>query len=589
MRKFLLERGGLITLCILALYLWMAPAHVVDGDNAEFSTLGTIGGIAHPSGYPFYLILLRALSWIPGASPAHTAAIITVLLAGLQFLVLHAACRAWGARPSTASVAVAVFAASPFVMRIYTEAEAYALNGLVVALVLWLAAAGGPLRGTKRALALGLCAGLGLANHLTCVLVAPVGLLGVVRAYREVGPRAVIAALGALAIGLCAYLYCFVTPENLMSWPRPHDLGDLLDLFTRRTYGGVAGFTGGSEQPRIAENLVALAASLARTWILVLLPIAAVAVVVRIARPADREASGVVSGEARAGWIALAIAWVIAGPVLALRFNVAVEGYGLYVVRRFHVLPSLLLVIPVAVGLDLTLDRIAAHRKLPTLGAASRALVSVVVFAAVAVTALPHVAGIHSPAMERGVQNLLGSLPPSSVVLGQGDDLHVGVRYLQLARGVRPDVAYVHWSAMGTPWYRERMAQLGVVLEPAAGEAPSLAVARHVLASGRPLLVDPSQAKILSAYPSYPFGVLIRVLPHGAPVPTLDEVVELNKQMFARFDLDYARPHAADEYAAQMHLRYARLWQDLGRALGRAGRPADAAWAQGVAAQLAPE
>ncbi len=586
MRRFLLERGGLITLCILALYLWMAPAHVVDGDNAEFSTLGTIGGIAHPSGYPFYLILLRALSWIPGATPAHTAAIITVLLAGLQVLVLHAACRAWGARPSTAAVAVAVFAASPFVMRIYTEAEAYALNGLCVALVLWLAAALGPLRGSKRALALGLVAGLGLANHLTCLLVAPVGLLGVVRAYREAGPRAVLAAIGALAIGLSAYLYCFVTPENLMSWPRPQDLGDLLDLFTRRTYGGVAGFTGGSEEPRIAENVVALGASLARTWILVLLPIAFVAIVVRIARPT---ASGAATGESRGGWIALAIAWVIAGPILALRFNVAVEGYGLYVVRRFHVLPSLLLVIPVAVGLDLLIDRIGAYRKLPVPGAAARALMPVVVFAVLAVTALPHVAGIHSPAMERGVQNLLGSLPPSSVVLGQGDDLHVGVRYLQLARGVRPDVAYVHWSAMGTPWYRERMAQLGVVLDPVAGEAPSVAVARHVLASGRPLFVDPSQARILAAYPSYPFGLVIRVLPPGAKVPTLDEVVAINKQMFARFDLDYPRPHAADEYAAQMHLRYTRLWQDLGRALGRAGRTTDAAWALDIAAQLAPE
>src|SRR5690606_19927221 len=47
--NFAFERGGLIALATLVLYVWLAPPHIVDGDNAEFATLGTLGGVAHPS------------------------------------------------------------------------------------------------------------------------------------------------------------------------------------------------------------------------------------------------------------------------------------------------------------------------------------------------------------------------------------------------------------------------------------------------------------------------------------------------------------------------------------------------------------
>ncbi|MGE5183840.1 MAG: protein O-mannosyl-transferase family, partial [Acidobacteriota bacterium] len=159
--RILFERGGLLGLAVAALYLAIAPAHVIDGDNAEFCTLGALGGAGHPPGYPLFVLWLRAMSWLPGASPAHTAALATALLGALSIVVLHAACRAWGARPLAATLACAIYAGAPVVIAIYTEAEVFALNGVIVGGVLLLAARGGPLRGTWRAGALGLVAGLG--------------------------------------------------------------------------------------------------------------------------------------------------------------------------------------------------------------------------------------------------------------------------------------------------------------------------------------------------------------------------------------------------------------------------------------------
>ena len=74
---------GLLSLVILAIYLWLAPSFISDGDNAEFSTLSVTGGVAHPPGYPLYVLYLRAMSWLPGSSGAHTAALATAILGAL--------------------------------------------------------------------------------------------------------------------------------------------------------------------------------------------------------------------------------------------------------------------------------------------------------------------------------------------------------------------------------------------------------------------------------------------------------------------------------------------------------------------------
>ena len=258
LRRFLVDRGGLIALAALVAYVWIAPPYIVDGDNAEFVTVGTMGGVAHPTGYPAYLLWLRATAWLPGSSPAQTTAIATAILAAIQLLVLHAACRAWGARAIAATFAVAIYAAGPVVMRYSSEAEAFLLNQLVVAAVLWLAAREGPLRGGWRVAALGLAAGIGLADHVTCALVAPFGLLGAVRGVREArrGGLAAAAGVAGLALGLASYAYLFVTDEGMSSWAKPHGLGELIDHVLRRAYGGPGAFSAVAAALHPTENQI---------------------------------------------------------------------------------------------------------------------------------------------------------------------------------------------------------------------------------------------------------------------------------------------------------------------------------------------
>jgi hypothetical protein len=561
-------RGWLLALTALALYVWLAPAHIVDGDNAEFATLATLGGVAHPSGYPLYLLWLHATAWLPAANAAHAAAIATAVLGAATVAVLHAACRSWGARPLAATIAGALFAGAPIVVAISTQAEVFALNNLLVACVLWLAAQRGPARGLARAGLLGLVAGLGLANHLTCALVAPVGVLGVARAVREARWTALAAAAGGLVLGLMPYLYLFATPDSALSWGTVRDLGDLVAMITRRDYGGAGAFLGHDHSGDPMQSLIALAATLARCWLWLPFVGGLAALAIRTARAGE--------GETRVAWGALAAAWLLAGPLLALRFNIAPEGLGRYVVERFYVLPALLLTVPVAVALD------AVGARLPERVRAIRAMTPIAAtlgFVAIAALSLPRVTSVHTAAVERYVENTLGALPPDAVVITTADDLYFGGAYVQRVLGERQDVAIISASMIKLGWYRERVG----VHSPLA-----IQIASHVVASGRPLFVDSHQDLVLQAFPSYPHGTLMRVLARDAPQPSLDDVIALNRDLYRKFVLDYPRPGADDEWPAEEHIRYAATWWRLAAALRRAGRPEDAQAAAEAAQALAP-
>jgi hypothetical protein len=561
------------------LYVWVAPTHIVDGDNAEFATLGTIGGIAHPSGYPLYLLWLHATSWLPAASPAHAAAIATAILGAASVVVLHAACRAWGARPLAATIAVAIFAAAPIVLRIETEAEVFALNCLVVAAVIWLAALDGPLRGWRRAAVLGLVAGLGLSNHLTCVLIAPVGILGVIRATREATlpkPAVIGLAIAALVVGLLPYCYVFVAADTPQSWGRVHGFGDLVALFTRRDYGGPGAFQSRGEDVSAATSIFGLAATLARTWLWAPLVLGVVTLVVRLMRSSKEDT--------RWGWAMLATSFVLAGPLLVSRFNVAPEGIGLYVCQRFHVLPAMLMTVPIAVGLS------GLGKLIPTTRISERtgiAIAATVGFAAVAGTSLPHIHRVHTRAVEDSARNMLRSLPLDAVVIESQDDLHSGVGYVQWALGERRDVVMVTWTLMPLQWYRDRVSLRGIVAPP-GDEPPLIRLANALVTSGKSLYVDRSQTEILAAFPSYPYGILIRVLPHGEKPPSIGEVLELNRAIYAKFELDYPRPGPDDEYPTEVHRRYAATWTVLAQALRAAGKEDDADWALEAAREIGP-
>jgi len=560
-----IDRSWFFGVCALMVYAAVAPRDVVGADNAEFATLGALGGGAHPSGYPLYVLWLRAWSWLPGTTPAHTAGLATAILGGASVAVLHAACRAWGARPAAASISVAIVAAAPLALAYHSQPEVFALNGVLAGLVLWLAPTAGPLRGVWRGAALGLVAGLGLAGHLTCVLVAPVGILGVARAARESGPRAWGAALVGLAIGLVPYGYLLIA-DGPASWGTVRSASALVATILRREYGTFE-LSGRAEAGQSLANAAACLATIARSWLWLPAIAGAAMLGVRIVRPA---------GESRWAWAALAASVVLAGPVLAARFDIAPRGIGLVLVQRFHLLPALLLAVPVAAACDVALARWSRPRAAAALAVAG--------FVALVAAGLPGLARVDSPAMERAVDNLLRSLPAGAIAVVISEDHCFGGRYLQLARGERPDVTLVCSELLRRDWYRTGWARRGLALP----IQPGAALGERLLATARPVFVDRGLTGVLAAFPSYPFGVVSRLLPRGAAVPPASAVAAINRELFQRFDLDYPRPGRDDGFAAAAHRRYAACWVAIAERLEAAGDLAGARDAIDVARALQP-
>jgi hypothetical protein len=337
----------------------------------------------------------------------------------------------------------------------------------------------------------------------------------------------------------------------------------------------------------VARNLIALAVSIGRGWCW-LPAIAGLAVLVRrCVRPGEdepRDATGPVSiNEPRIGWQMLALAFVVSGPLLAARFDLVPRGLYLYVIRRFHLLPILLLAPAVAGAFEIAIAR-TAERLRPAVAAA----IAVLGFATAALIAVPDLLRVRTPAVENAMRGMLRGLPPNAIVLGTGDIPHFGLAYLQDACGERPDVIHVYWHSVQIRWYRDGLARRGLVIDTAVKGVPSVAVAEQILASGRPLLVDTALGNILKEFPSYPYGTLFRILLRGQARPTLDEVAAQNRAWFAALDLDYPVPGPDDEYPTMIHEDYAEVWRIIAEGYTALGRPDAAAEAAAKMQALRP-
>jgi len=547
-----------------AAYLATAARAVLGGDNGEFATLFAEGGVAHPSGYPLYTLWLRAWSWLPAATPAHGAALATALTGALAAGALVLAARAWGASRWGALFALASWSFASLPWRLATHAEVFALNAALALAIAWAAGPLGPARGARRVALLGLLAGCALADHLSAVLVAPLGLYGALVGLRESERRGPAAALGVASLlpGLLTYASLYVAARHAGDryvWGDTGTWSGLVDHILRKDFGtGQLSATGAPTDP------VTHVAFLLRDLVgdLHVLP-AALGLAGYL--PLERDAAGRVDRRGR--WL-LGAALVTAGPLFATRLNIPPVGVGAAVVERFHLLPMALLSVTIGRGFDLVAERAPLGRNVQ---AALCAAVAAVGFA----RGLPAVRFEQDPTVERYLRDVLDTLPPRAVVLGTGDHRTLGFPYLQRALGLRRDVLFIDPRLLPLAHYRARIERrLGRRFPfPATRSIPTVPVAEAALATGRPLyLTDVFTRAIPRALPLAAEGVLLRVLPRGAATPPPDATLARTEALFARYRVRPGRRALAPWQAAAQG-EYARAWAALADAATAAGRP----------------
>ncbi len=560
-------------------YAISAATTVGGGDAGEFAALAARGGVAHPPGYPLFVIFLRSFAWLP-TEPVFRAAVATSLLAVLAAWLLFRVAMSFGSSRASAALVTAIFACAPLTWKLATTPEVFAGNVCIALAILWLSGPLPPLRGEARTLSLALLAGLGLAHHHSIVLVAPIGIFGVVAAVRETERRSRALALLpiGLAAGLLPYSYTWLAGRgslgpDVVSWGDTSTLSGVLHHALRRDYGTTslrAAQPDGGGSYDVPAQWLFLGKTLTQDFLALPVVVAASLVAAR---------ARVLAPPRGPRWAVLASV-VLAGPMFVSLFNITPQAVGRSIVERFHLLPAALALVFVAPAFDRLFAACAA--KIAAAIVASVALVQSAI-------AIPVIVEQHRPTVQRYAENVLAVVEPSAVVVGSGDHRAGSFMYAE-ARGLRPDVVFVQPPLMFSDAYRRRMSgRVGVeLIAPRDQVLDAHALLRQLLATGRPVYVTNWPAPGLErSFANYPIGPALRLLADPGQTLLPPAVLALNERVSAALKLD-ADPPPRGTWAGTLYGDYARPWIALTGAFRAAGDEAIAKECELRAARLMP-
>jgi hypothetical protein len=146
-------------------------------DGGDLLSAAVSGGVPHPTGYPLYTLLLRA--WllvgkvlVPTATPARLGNLLSATLAaasvGCTVFVVGVLIDGGRAKWWLAMAIGLLWSVSPLLWGQALITEVYTLHVLLVVVVVWAI-----LRGPTNLALIGVLIGLGIANHVTYLLVLP--------------------------------------------------------------------------------------------------------------------------------------------------------------------------------------------------------------------------------------------------------------------------------------------------------------------------------------------------------------------------------------------------------------------------------
>ncbi len=261
--------GMAVLVLALGLYVaTLAPGLTWRHDSADGGELAAAAwtlGVAHPPGYPTYLLLARGFAaLLPWLEVAYRLNLFSAVASALSVLLLfHILERMLaklslagvspGVRPAVAGAAALALATSPILWSQATVTEVYTLNILFFAGVLALCfdLFGGPpgvesqespSPARKDALAwrlrlAALLLGLGLGNHVTIGFLLPVlGWLYLRSAYRRRGLSLQLAACLLLGLGVYLYIPLRAAANPPINWGGANTWEGFLWLVTAAPY-----------------------------------------------------------------------------------------------------------------------------------------------------------------------------------------------------------------------------------------------------------------------------------------------------------------------------------------------------------------
>ncbi|NDE15669.1 DUF2723 domain-containing protein [bacterium] len=551
------------------------PRTTTDMDGAEFALIAAKGGIAHPPGYPLYSAMLRLwhecfARWFavpPEITSPAALALLSVLVSTVAAWVLWDGIMRWQERPGrepyrtgsgpwcVAAAVLCVMLASP-VWRASTGIEPFALNNLMAACLVWIAATALTSRpaATERctqnmAFATGLLFGLAFCNHHSLAFAAPMALPALAGSRRRLTRAAIWGTVSGFVTGLLPMVWFLLEMDSTAGlvwgdWSR--FLARLPVHIFRRDYGTLSLTSGATGHWWNGPRYLVTVFEPGLTWVWSAIALAGMAATLRQITTRQTRSHATLEG--------LAIAcFLTTGFLMSALFRLEPTPDSAAIMDRFAALPLIFLATPIA-GFLYRVTSIVDHGLRP---APQRLILAFLAMALVFQAAhqfsrsdrgRESIADLHIRASLAALRDPLASSDSGRVWIVTNTDVDFfGFQYWTADMIPRPVIVQTGlWTSV---WYRKKilkdLGQSGVVFDPALTatleeripeDLAFAALSRILIGAarqGRVFLSTgnfPKMDALLDV--TYPVASFVRVLTPGpetsASVPSHQDIVDAN-------------------------------------------------------------
>jgi hypothetical protein len=216
----------------LALYLRTLLPDMAFDDWGELQTVPHVLGIAHPTGYPTYILAAWLFELLPIGSIAFRANLFAAVCVAVALAAMTSTTMRLGVRPVLAAAVAVATGAIGTVWASAIVAEVNALHLAFIALIVDRSLAWADERRTRDIALGGLLIGLSLGNHLLTAFVAPFFVLFALWAGRRTlleQKRLILVPVVAGLAGLAVYLYIPIAAS--LAPPLPYNYPTTFDAF----------------------------------------------------------------------------------------------------------------------------------------------------------------------------------------------------------------------------------------------------------------------------------------------------------------------------------------------------------------------
>lgn len=213
---------------------------VSGGDSGELITAAATLGVAHPPGYPLFLLFAHLFTWIPMGSIAWRVNLFSAVCSSISVFIFSNTLGRIFKNVWIGILVSGIFAFSALTWQYSIQAEVFSLNQLFISLLLSCFYQFSKTQNLKYAFWFSFTLGLGLSNHHTLLLMgSPLGLWMIFQEKSLLRPQNFSKLITYFVLGLLPYLYLMFAPSrfSLYSWGEITDFKSLISHFLRTEYG----------------------------------------------------------------------------------------------------------------------------------------------------------------------------------------------------------------------------------------------------------------------------------------------------------------------------------------------------------------